>query len=96
MILLRQTLQEINLGSNHVGVEGTRLLADALKVNQVISHDCWSNRSIYFMILLKQTLREINLSSNHVGADGARVLADALKVNQVASYNYSRISKCDR
>jgi Ran GTPase-activating protein (RanGAP) involved in mRNA processing and transport len=82
----------IDLSHNNIGVVGTSVLADAVKVNATVSNISleWNGLSdegdegiFALAAALKEnaTVTDINLSYTYISTEGSLVLTDALLVN---------------
>jgi Ran GTPase-activating protein (RanGAP) involved in mRNA processing and transport len=86
-----RALSLLNLASNNLRAEGTKLLAAALKGNQVMTElNISSNRrDISGVVALADVIPDmgallvLSLKSNNLGAAGGKALAEGLKGNQV-------------
>jgi hypothetical protein len=70
------------INAHALGIDGAKALADALKVNSIITSI--NLRDNYVDVDGAKALANalnVNYSNNNVGVDGAKALADALKVN---------------
>ena len=91
-----RALSLLNLASNSLWAEGTKLLAEALKGNRIITELNLSNNSatrkgtsfgdMSGVIALADAIPDmgamtsLNLAENYMGADGAKHIAAAIKV----------------
>ena len=88
-LMNKSTLTELNLSSNKITDEGTKRLAEAIKVITTlqsldISHNALSDvgmSSISDYLKFNSTLFKLNLSSNEISDKGAKRLAEAIQVN---------------
>jgi hypothetical protein len=87
---LNSYIKELDLDECGLGDEGTRVIAEMLRVNSTLQViDLSYNYSIGVkgalaiaeMLKVNSTLQVINLQNNRIGDDGARALAKAMKFN---------------
>jgi hypothetical protein len=91
------TLSLLNLASNELRAEGTKLLAAALKGNQIMTELNISSNAMTLgsgrgdisgvialadVISDMRAMTSLNLASNKLGAEGTKIVADAIKVTK--------------
>lgn len=86
-IQVNTSLIVLDMGGNHLGDAGARVISDALLVNQTLRELQLCNVSladfcdIARMLSINKGLKSLDLSSNRVGHAGFIVFAEALKAN---------------
>jgi hypothetical protein len=88
-LLESSTEVELNLRRDNIGDEGTKPLAEFLKVNMSVSklflgiNDIGDEgaKPLAEALKVNKTLTELDLWVNNIGAEGAKALAEALKIN---------------
>ena len=87
---------KLYLGSNDIGADGVRHIADVLKINSALRElNLRSNNigdggagHIADVLKINSALTVLNLGGNDIGAEGARHIADVLKVNSALTKLY--------
>jgi hypothetical protein len=83
LIPAMSVLTELRLSFNHIGDEGAKAIAEALKVN---AEALKVNAVLYNLELVDNAvLTTLHLNENKIGAEGAKAIAEALKVNAVVT-----------
>jgi len=83
LIPAMSVLTELRLSFNHIGDEGAKAIAEALKVN---AEALKVNAVLYNLELGDNAvLTTLHLNENKIGAEGAKAIAEALKVNAVVT-----------
>ena len=77
-------LTSLYLRDNNIGDDGAKVIAEALKVNPVLTKLVFGGNNIGAEALkVNPVLNTLWLSMNNIGVDGAKAIAEALKVNPV-------------
>ena len=91
------------MNANRIGVDGAKAIAEALKVNPVLTElDLYNNqirddgaKAIAEALKVNPVLTTLYLGYNSIGDDGAKAIAEALKVNPVLTkLNLQSANQC--
>ncbi|CAF0804198.1 unnamed protein product [Didymodactylos carnosus] len=80
----------LNVGSGSISAEGAKVIAEALKTNQTLTHLYMENnnisdagaKAIAEALKTNQTLTHLYMENNNISDAGAKAIAEALKTNQ--------------
>ncbi|CAF4653300.1 unnamed protein product [Rotaria sp. Silwood1] len=89
-----QTLHDFGLGTNRIGENEAKYLAEALRDNMTLNNLDFVNNQIggrgaqYLFEALQQnrTIKRIDLQGNQIGADGTQLMCNALRNNTTLTW----------